>query len=148
MKVSWALFKSKNNRRPTASKKRKISENESIYDESFECNNHDMAIDEDQSRNKEEKSKSNQVDAISHDISFSPSRLSETKTTYVRKRRPFSNTPGSSIHSPAPYNTPSYAPSTPLYSLSPCSLPSPLSPFGKFNNYPKRVNEINQIDMR
>ena len=132
MKVSAALFKTKNSLKLTRPKKRRISENDKLID---------AIVDEGPNRNKEGKSESNQVDPDADEITLSRSKLSETKTTYARRKRPFIQTPGSSIHSPAPYDTPSYAP-------SPYSLPSPLTPINKFNHFPKGINDINQIDVR
>ena len=141
IKVSLSLFKSKSSRKMQVTKKRKMSESETILEESLVSYDKDAIIDESPRRNKKQKSDPNQIDPDTDDISFSRSKLSETKTTYARRKRPFSQTPGSSIHSPAPYETPSYAP-------SPFSISSPLSPFNHFNNFPKRAGDISQIDMR
>ena len=141
MKVSLSLFKSKSSRKKPVTKKRKISESESILEECLVCKNKDSIIDESQTRRKENKSDLNQIDHDTDDISFCRSKLSETKTTYARRKRPILHTPGSSVHSPAPYETPSYAP-------SPFSISSPLSPYNHFNNFLKRAGDISQIDMR
>ena len=117
-----------------------MSESESISEESLVCYKKDAIVDVSSKRKKEQKSDPNKTDPDTDDINFSRSKLSETKTTYARRKRPF-GTPGSSIHSPAPYETPSYAP-------SPFSLSSPSSPFNHFNNFQKRVSDISQIDMR
>ena len=145
IKVSLDLFSSKKKRKEIKTRKRKLKPPEQSNIDVSDGEDSDMKTD-DSSEEGNDKGKScqpvsKQCDPLDDDLNLSASKLAQTKTTYVRSKRPFISTPSSSIHSPAPYRTPSYSPVS-------YSLPSPLSPFPQSQTTVKKIAEDHQIDVR
>jgi hypothetical protein len=142
MKVSATLFTSKKNKKHSHIRKRKIVQS-SIDEPNLEESNMHIDITTKTSKSKQSDEKS---DPKSHkqdddDFNLCSSKRAQPRATYARSRGPSINTPGSSIHSPAPYRTPSY-------SAASYSIPSPLSPFTTLQPQECDVATSHQIDAR
>ena len=93
------------------------------------------------SKQNDEKSDSKSHKHDDDDFNLCSSNRAQPRATYARSKRPSINTPGSSIHSPAPYRTPSYGAAS-------YSIPSPLSPFTTLHPQECKVPTSHQNDFR
>ena len=144
MKVSLALFSNKKKRKQelhTTKNKAKRNDLDTLEYDGGDIMVSDTSIDEISAKDKERKNEYKKCDPDDGDLNLSSSKLAQTKTTYARSRRPFSNSPASSIHSPAPYRTPSYSPAA-------FSLPSPFSPFPATPQSTGMIDQEQPTDIR
>ena len=133
-------FTSKKNKKHPHLRKRKF--NQTSLNESNEGGSNvdiTLSIEALQCNEKQQQSDSK---LLNHDdFNLCSSKRAIPRATYARSKRPSINTPGSSIHSPAPYRTPSYT------GVS-YNIPSPLSPFSTIQPQASKISTDHTIDTR